>query len=667
MLFLSRQLILSLTCIAMLSHAQADTRIRIQGLQTISEDKLLDTLHERLTHVREQPPAPSRASDAAFILENLLFAQGFVRPTVTWSIPPGRNELWLQVQEGQRFSFGGIDIPQLPEKEATRLAKLFRSSGEQRRVPFSDRIPFRESDLTEGLSRIERDYHARGYWAAKATVQQRTDNPQTGEVHVVIHIDTGNLHKIAPSIFSGNLGGLDDELSKLSRSSTGKDAVTANINKLRLSVEDLYRRQGFQFAKISLQGTSEDGRFVPSFMIEAGQRYNLRSLTFQGLNRTNPERIQRRFDQKTGVYYDASRTEKAVRDLLGTGAFSSVRTSYETDGDQLDTTIIFDEANARGYSFYAGVGSYDGTILGMRYHDRNFRGNLWNLNAGAEINSRGILGEVRVTDPWFLESDVRFSPRVFALTRDYDGYDKFETGGDVSFTYSPFTNYQLVLRAGTSLVNIEEDGLLVSEIGETVYTHQFIGLTQTYDRRNSPLNPTRGYVLRNTLRAGSAIGEDSCSYLRGDLGASWYTPVDDDHHLAIGLRAGTILPSGSPEDLPVDLRNFLGGPTTVRSFRDRELGPRGGGNNPLGGESYWIANVEYVHEFKKPIQAVIFTDIGSLSEDEQFEMSDPEVALGVGLRLDLPVGPVRLEYGRNMTKDRGETSGTFHFSIGIAF
>jgi outer membrane protein assembly factor BamA len=43
------------------------------------------------------------------------------------------------------------------------------------------------------------------------------------------------------------------------------------------------------------------------------------------------------------------------------------------------------------------------------------------------------------------------------------------------------------------------------------------------------------------------------------------------------------------------------------------------------------------------------------------------LAVGLGLRLDLPIGPVRLEYGYNLTKGPGEPTGTLHFAIGITF
>ena len=82
--------------------------------------------------------------------------------------------------------------------------------------------------------------------------------------------------------------------------------------------------------------------------------------------------------------------------------------------------------------------------------------------------------------------------------------------------------------------------------------------------------------------------------------------------------------------------------------------------DPLGGTSWWVANAEYIRTITGPVKGVAFVDAGALD-------GEVEVALGLGVRLDLPIGPVRLEYGHNLTQDGREPSGTFHFAIGAAF
>ena len=106
----------------------------------------------------------------------------------------------------------------------------------------------------------------------------------------------------------------------------------------------------------------------------------------------------------------------------------------------------------------------------------------------------------------------------------------------------------------------------------------------------------------------------------------------------------------------------------MRSFPERELGPRAPSNDPLGGEAYWVFNAEYVRQLAGPLKLVAFTDAGGLSRDlSGLGFNEVEVAAGLGLRLDLPIGPIRLEYGHNLTKDPNEPSGTWHLAIGIAF
>ena len=42
-------------------------------------------------------------------------------------------------------------------------------------------------------------------------------------------------------------------------------------------------------------------------------------------------------------------------------------------------------------------------------------------------------------------------------------------------------------------------------------------------------------------------------------------------------------------------------------------------------------------------------------------------AAGLGLRYDLPIGPLRVDYGFNLNRERGEPKGTFHIGFGFAF
>jgi outer membrane protein assembly factor BamA len=220
----------------------------------------------------------------------------------------------------------------------------------------------------------------------------------------------------------------------------------------------------------------------------------------------------------------------------------------------------------------------------------------------------------------------------------------------------------------TSLVTLTDDGLPPEEIGPSTYFLTVLGLTQTYDRRNDVAVPTDGYYGSLSTDVGLSLGEGAVSFARGEARFGVYEPVTRKSHVALGARIGAIVPSSSSTGLPVDLRYFLGGANSVRSFPARELGPEAANGIPRGGQAYWVANAEYVHDLLGPVNGVLFLDAGSLSRQyAELLGSDVKYALGLGLRLDLPIGSVRLEYGHSLNPERNDPTGAFHFAIGSAF
>ena len=257
--------------------------------------------------------------------------------------------------------------------------------------------------------------------------------------------------------------------------------------------------------------------------------------------------------------------------------------------------------------------------------------------------------------------------RAYAMIYDREGYVTYESGLDGKVRWKFRQHYTLDLLAGYALVNLGEDGLPPSELGETTYSHPRLRATQTLDFRDNPVLPTRGWHVENPLEIGAAIGGISTSYVMAGLGGGWVHQLTPNYQIGIGGHGGVLIPGDEGGDLPIDLRLFNGGARSVRSFPERELGSRVHGY-PTGGEATWNTNVELIRNLSGVVKAVAFFDAGALARNhENLSSSNIELATGLGLRLDLPIGPVRLEYGYNLTRDPGEPSGTFHFAIGCAY
>lgn len=90
--------------------------------------------------------------------------------------------------------------------------------------------------------------------------------------------------------------------------------------------------------------------------------------------------------------------------------------------------------------------------------------------------------------------------------------------------------------------------------------------------------------------------------------------------------------------------------------------------NPTGGLSAWSANVELIQSVSNSLKCVAFFDAGATSANAgDLNTAEIDMAVGLGVRFNLPIGPVRLEYGYNLTKDPGEPTGALHLAIGLTF
>lgn len=127
--------------------------------------------------------------------------------------------------------------------------------------------------------------------------------------------------------------------------------------------------------------------------------------------------------------------------------------------------------------------------------------------------------------------------------------------------------------------------------------------------------------------------------------------------LALSAKAGLI-----EGDLPPYEAFPIGGTNSVRGYDEGAVG---------SGARYAVASAELHVPLVAPVAGVLFADVGSDLDTGHDVLGAPGATrgkpgsgagLGAGVRLDSPVGPLRLEYALS---DRG--ARRFHFGIGKAF
>jgi outer membrane protein assembly factor BamA len=202
-----------------------------------------------------------------------------------------------------------------------------------------------------------------------------------------------------------------------------------------------------------------------------------------------------------------------------------------------------------------------------------------------------------------------------------------------------------------------------SLVGPASYRLGILGVTQTYNGTDSLTNPHKGFVLGLTEALGKLF-DDDLAFARLTERFSVYYPIGKSI-IAAGVRFGIIVPSHSSQiGVPIEERFFSGGADTIRSFAERELGPKDNRGNPLGGIARSIFNVEYDFPVWSDLIGAVFFDAGGLGQNPFDSFS---TGVGVGVRYNLPIGPIRADYGVNPAPRAKEDVGAFHLSFGFAF
>lgn len=417
------------------------------------------------------------------------------------------------------------------------------------------------------------------------------------------------------------------------------------------------------------------GREVVNLVVHVdwGEPSTVSDVTVSGNEKVRDRFFRKHFDELVGQPYSPNDSSAAVNELLQTGAFETVRMEpVKRDDGDFHLDIEVEEAPSRTLGVYGGLTNYEGPIGGFTFSNLNLFGAVRTIDARVEFSRRGAKGQVDYRDPWFLDREIEFGAGVFGQNREEEGYEKWETGGNYEFTKRLGDQKRVAATffGRASYTEVREAEISPAFLGDTEYFTHFTGLSLTWDRRDDPHQPRKGFILQGSASvASSALGSE-VEFVKLTGRAGWYHPVGK-HSFRLSARAGSISPIGDTTAIPIDLRFFNGGPQTVRSFQERGLGPRDPVNgHEVGGEFYTVFNAEY----EIPIEAVdglhfvFFGDAGNLLFDaSDAGLNNMRYAVGAGLRYRTPIGPIRAEYGLNPDPLPGEPEGTFHVGFGFSY
>lgn len=681
-------------------QAQATTTVEFSGEQVFGEKDLRSAVKEQLATVNRYGLTPARADDLAFFVEVFYRKHGYTKASVHYKIE-GRDRLRLEINEGGLMTLGMITFEGNTSEPTQKLFDFVVGPTRERYSKLQRRLPFVTADVQEGAELVHRLYVAEGFLDAVVDQPRYTFHDQANQVDVIIPIHEGRRYSFGKITFRGETIYGEEALRGQIEDLLNQPFTDARVADIPRRLQAYYRTRGYCEVKVEATPAEPtaavNGRIPVDVAVSPGQLYHFSGEVFvNGLTRLHPSFIQKRFTNLQGKTYSPEVLDERFRTLMRTGLFNvlKIEPTPIADEDQLLLNISAEEAKSKEFGVSVGYGTFEGGIIGAQYRDRDMFGYGRPITLSAEISQRSYKGEVVYEDPFLFDTDLSFKNRASAFTFDYDGYSKFELGDRVELSRKITKQYEVGLVFAARHVDVTQTSIADRFLGDKSYFVNSLGFTQTLDLRESPLVAPRGFVFNTTLDVASTAFGSEIQLIRGTGRVAYFLPfgpksltpgvVEDQtapplqrwfqqSSLAFGARVGAVhsLNNTGPDEpttLPIDERFFNGGATSVRSFGERTLGPLDPKGNPIGGEFYTIFNVEYTFPIYGELQGALFFDSGDLlPTSEEPGVDDMRYALGAGLRYQLPIGPIRLDYGWNPDRQPGEDFGAFHFSFGFAF
>lgn len=678
-------------------HAQKTNTIEFSGQQAFQDKELRSQLKEQITTIDEFGLTPARADDLAFFLEVFYRKHGYVKVSVKYVIESS-DRLRLEINEGTLMTLGTVTFDGNVNEPAEKLFEFAVGPTRERYSKLQKNLPFVAADIKEGTNLVHRLYVAEGFLDAVVDPPSYTFRDEANQVDVIIPIHEGRQYFFGAVAFNGKAiydaetlrGQIVDLLEQ-----PYTDARVADIPR---RLQAYYKARGYYDVKVDATSdptVASDGRVSVQVTISAGPVYQFGDVSVSGLDRLRPSYVSKRFSSLSGKTYSPDVLDEKFRALMRTGLFTVLQIKpTPLDGNLLRLDITAEEAKSKELGLSVGYGTFPGGIFGVSYRDRDMFGYGRPVSISTEISQRGYKGEIAYEDPFFLDTDFAFKYRIGALTYDFDGYSKFETGVRIELSRKITKQYEAGLIFSARHVEVTSASIDPMFLGQTSYFINSLGFSQVLDFRDSPLVNPRGFLFNQTLDLALTEFGSEVELARFTLRAGYYLPlgpkplapgvVEDKRgtrlqrwfqqsSIAFGARMGfvhslTNTGSGEITEIPIDERFFNGGAMSVRSFGERDLGPHDPKGNPIGGEFFTVFNVEYTFPIVGELQGAIFADAGNLLPSaEDPGLDDLRYALGVGLRYKLPIGPIRLDYGFNPDPHLHEDMGAFHFSFGFAF
>ena len=496
-------------------------------------------------------------------------------------------------------------------------------------------------------------------------------------------LDEGPRYKFGNVDVAVGLRGLDrEQLLPTVEFKSGDWYNSDLVESVQGKISDEVGNRGYAFVDVRprVNRNKETLTVDLTYEINEGPRVFVERIDISGNVRTIDKVIRRELSLVEGDAFNAAKLRRSRQRIRDLDFFSKVDVQ-NVPGSSPDKSVLkvdVEEKSTGSLSLGVGYATDQGPLLDVGIRERNLMGRGQTLGANTTIAGERTQVNLSFTEPYFLDKELAAGVDVFHTQSNLQStrsYDMRETGAGTRLGYQLSEYWRQNLRYGfkyreinniragaSTLVQQQQGERYVSEVGQIL----------TYDRRDSKITPTEGFLARLSNDLAGVGG--TVHYLRSTINGSQYFPLSPQYTLSLNGRTGYIF--GLGEDVNIGDRFFLGG-DSLRGFKSAGAGPRDlPTGDSLGGEWIYNGSVELKVPVGLPdelgISGRLFTDFGSTGgvNPSSATVSDTgsiRASAGAGIGWASPFGPIAIDMGVPLKKESYDRKELIRVNFGTRF
>jgi translocation and assembly module TamA len=528
-----------------------------------------------------------------------------------------------------------------------------------------------DADLLRELLRSQ------GYY--DADVEARTENAG-GELRVILTADPGQQYRFA----AVDLPGLDAAGSDAARLrdsfavKAGDPVIAADVIAGGLALTHALGEEGFASAKIGEQDVEVNHQThlaTLTLPVTPGPVARFGAIHVTGRPNFSAHHLAIIARFRPGAPFRRSKLEDLRRALIQTTlvANADIQVVPVQGGRIVDVNVRLEPAPSHTIAGELGYGTGQGARIEASWTDRNF------LNPEGALTVRGVAGTaeqllgVQFRRSNFLQRDQTLNLQVSASHQKFAAYEAktIFLSANIERQSNFIWQKKWTWSYGLESLATNERGVFSSAGVKDTRTFLIAAapLSLGYDGSDSLLDPSRGFRLNLRVSPELSSHGGRFTYARTQFDASAYHPVSDQVVVAGRVRIGTIFGAGVFQIAP-SRRFYSGGGGSVRGYGYQQLGPKDLDGDPIGGRGLAEFGLETrirLKQFGGNFGIVPFFDGGSLTDETIPDFKNWRFAAGIGARYYSSFGPIRVDVGIPLNRQKGDGPLAVSVSLGQAF